>query len=266
MAHEHSVVDTDALFTVDPLTMEITANGDIKALRQGDHAAEKYTFSMPRFVEGHDMTLCNLVEVHFNNTNVNSSTRTTTVKGSFYTVQDFGVAEGDESKVSFTWEITGDATPQDGKLDFCLRFACIGEGGVVEYEKFTEIFESIPVNKRIYNKEKIAADNVDALERFRAEILETVGKGSTATIGSVELLADKWEGENNLYSQVVEIEGVTPNSQVDLTPSVEQLTVFYEKDLTFVTENENGVVTVYAIGQKPTNDYTVQVTITEVSA
>ena len=52
---------------------------------------------------------------------------------------------------------------------------------------------------------------------------------------------------------------------MDLTPSVEQLAVFYDKDLTFVTENEDGVVTVYAIGQKPTNDYTIQVTITEVN-
>lgn len=86
-----------------------------------------------------------------------------------------------------------------------------------------------------------------------------------ATIGVVELLADKWEGGDNLYSQVVSIDGVTENSQVDLTPSVEQLTVFYEKDLTFVTENEGGVVTVYAIGQKPTNDYMIQVTITEVN-
>lgn len=87
-----------------------------------------------------------------------------------------------------------------------------------------------------------------------------------ATIGTVELLADKWLGSDNLYYQVVSIEGVTENSQVDLTPSVEQLVIFYEKDLTFVTENEGGVVTVYAIGQKPANDYVVQVTITEVSA
>ena len=52
---------------------------------------------------------------------------------------------------------------------------------------------------------------------------------------------------------------------MDLTPDVEQLAVFYEKDLCFVTENEGGVVTVYAIGQKPANDYTIQVTITEVA-
>lgn len=84
-------------------------------------------------------------------------------------------------------------------------------------------------------------------------------------IGQVTLLADAWVGENNRYLQVVSIEGVTENSQVDLTPSVEQLEILYEKDLTFVTENENGVVTIYAIGQKPLLDYTIQVTITEVS-
>lgn len=93
---------------------------------------------------------------------------------------------------------------------------------------------------------------------------QVVHAGSAARIGVVTLLADAWAGENSLYSQVVAIEGVTKNSQVDITPDVEQLLVFYEKDLTFVTENEEGVVTVYAIGQKPTNDYTIQVTITEV--
>jgi hypothetical protein len=88
--------------------------------------------------------------------------------------------------------------------------------------------------------------------------------GSVATIGVVELPADGWVGSENLYSQVVSIDGVTENSQVDLTPSVEQLAAFYYKDLALVAENEGGVVTVYAIGQKPANDYTIQVTITEV--
>ena len=92
-----------------------------------------------------------------------------------------------------------------------------------------------------------------------------VGTMKAAKIGTITLLADAWEGANNLYSQVVSVDGATEYSQVDITPSVEQLAVFYEKDITFVTENEDGVVTVYAIGQKPTNDYTVQVTITEVS-
>lgn len=91
------------------------------------------------------------------------------------------------------------------------------------------------------------------------------GTSNSIRVANVNLLADNWVGEQSPYSQVVEINGITPYSQVDLTPNVDQLVIFYEKDLTFVTENEDGVVTVFAIGQKPTNDYTIQVTITEVS-
>lgn len=83
-------------------------------------------------------------------------------------------------------------------------------------------------------------------------------------IGEVTIRADQWVGSASPYSQVVTVAGVTKNSQVDLTPNVEQLSAFYHKDLAFVTANDYGVVTVYAIGQKPENDYTIQVTITEV--
>lgn len=85
-----------------------------------------------------------------------------------------------------------------------------------------------------------------------------------AKIGEVRLLASEWRGDYSPYSQVVNINGVTENSQVDLTPDVQQLAIFHNKDLAFVTENDGGVVTVYAIGQKPVNDYTIQATITEV--
>ena len=103
-----------------------------------------------------------------------------------------------------------------------------------------------------------------------AEWLESLSHtGSTivaapSRIGYVTILAEKWVGEESPYSQVVTVSGVTKNSQVDLTPNVDQLSIFHHKDLAFVTENDDGVVTVYAIGQKPENDYTIQVTITEV--
>lgn len=84
-------------------------------------------------------------------------------------------------------------------------------------------------------------------------------------VADVTLRASAWEGSDHLYSQVVAIEGVTQYSQVDLKPSAEQLAVFREKDLAFCTDNDYGVVTVYAIGDKPLNDYTMQVSITEVA-
>lgn len=92
------------------------------------------------------------------------------------------------------------------------------------------------------------------------------GGAVASVLSSVTLLASAWAGSDSLYSQVVTIDGVTEYSKVDLLPSVEQLAIFHNKDVAFVTENENGVVTVYAIGDKPTNDYTMQVSITEVIA
>lgn len=94
---------------------------------------------------------------------------------------------------------------------------------------------------------------------------ESGSASSAAYISTLSLDASKWTTvADNLYSQVVAIDGVTENSKVDLNPSVEQLATFYEKDIAFVTENDDGVVTVYCIGQKPLNTYDMQVTITEV--
>ena len=102
------------------------------------------------------------------------------------------------------------------------------------------------------------APNIDT----RLENLEN----SVPRIAEVTLLASAWVGEASLYSQVVEIDGTTEYSQVDLKPSAEQLDIFNNKEIGFVTENEDGVITVYLIGNTPENDYTVQVSITEVKA
>ena len=88
---------------------------------------------------------------------------------------------------------------------------------------------------------------------------------SSAWIAEVYLPAEAWEGSDGLWHQVVTIPGTTEYSQVDLTPSAEQLTIFHEKDIAFTTENENGTVTVFAIGDKPSSEYVIQATITEVS-
>jgi hypothetical protein len=84
---------------------------------------------------------------------------------------------------------------------------------------------------------------------------------------SVTLYADKWvQDTDKRWYQVVTVNNatITPNSKIDLQPSAEQLSIFHEKDLAFVVENEDGVASVYCIGQKPTNDYTIQATVTEV--
>jgi hypothetical protein len=86
---------------------------------------------------------------------------------------------------------------------------------------------------------------------------------------SVTLHSDKWvKASDDRWYQVVTVDNarITPNSKVDLQPSSEQLCIFYKKDLAFVAENEDGVISVYCVGQVPANNYTIQVTITEVAA
>lgn len=134
----------------------------------------------------------------------------------------------------------------------------------------------IVVEDTIYDEETEveSTSEFSALTKLIAEVQElkkelgngsSSGSGSSVTVAEVTLLAANWVGEDSPYSQVVEMDGVTEYSQVDLKPSVEQLTIFHDKDLAFVTENDDGVVTVYAIGDKPANDYTIQVSITEVN-
>lgn len=116
---------------------------------------------------------------------------------------------------------------------------------------------------------KTAEDNRNLAEEARKETLrkfsEALANGEIFPVySSVTLYASAWKGTEDPYSQVVSISGVTVNSRVDLLPTVEQLSIFHDKDLTFVTENVGGVVTVYCIGDKPTKDYTMEICITEV--
>ena len=142
---------------------------------------------------------------------------------------------------------------------------------VARREEGSHIMTISPLNFRITCYEVLVDETAEdgfTYESWRVsllDLLEDTPPASPARIVDIELLADKWVGTESPYSQVVDISGVTEHSQVDLTPSVEQLSIFYNKNLAFVTENEDGIVTVYAIGQKPTNDYTMQATVTEVN-
>ena len=109
----------------------------------------------------------------------------------------------------------------------------------------------------------LTADHVNRIEDAIVDLYSSLG--SSVAVSEVRLLSANWVGDASPYSQVVTITGVTERSQVDLKPTIEQLAIFHDKDLAFVTENEDGKITVYALGDKPQNDYTIQVTITEVN-
>ena len=80
---------------------------------------------------------------------------------------------------------------------------------------------------------------------------------------SISILAASWTGSANPWSQVVTVNGVTANSKVDLQPTATQIIDLQNNGVALMTENNSGVITVYALGNKPTSDYTMQVLITE---
>ena len=113
-----------------------------------------------------------------------------------------------------------------------------------------------------------ADSNNYATKEFVTQALLDLSNRIAPSPASITLYADRWvqgTGETMWHQEIVVANAtVTPNSKVDLQPSPEQLCIFHEKDIAFVAENDEGKVTIFCIGQKPMNDYTIQVTVTEV--
>lgn len=91
------------------------------------------------------------------------------------------------------------------------------------------------------------------------------GSAEAPKLTSVTILASKWQGSNGLYSQVVACNGVNVSSKLDLQPTPTQIVELQNSEISLMATNSNGVVTVYAIGNIPATDMTMQILITEVS-
>lgn len=102
------------------------------------------------------------------------------------------------------------------------------------------------------------------------EVITQVLAKALPRVVSVTLDVDKWTKTTcatnpNLgyYSQSVAIEGITKYSRLDLQPDADMLAEFQQLNLAFVTENKNGVITVYSVGDMPLKTYTIQATLVE---
>lgn len=90
--------------------------------------------------------------------------------------------------------------------------------------------------------------------------------GSAVKLAQITLPAESWKGGVSPFSQVAALDAISVGSKVDLLPSPQQLEAFRSQELAFTTENDAGTLTVYAIGDRPKEDLTFQVSITEVTA
>lgn len=167
MAHKHSVYDTDAHFKIDGVTRAVKNDSATKTvLVQHDHNSERFTFELPRYVDGHDMSLCNVVQIHYINI---ESNRARSYSG-VYEVDDLQVSPDSDDVVICSWLISRNATQFVGNLSFVIRFACISDENdyVWNTAKHTNIF----VTEGIYNGEAVAEEYADILAQHSAKLSE----------------------------------------------------------------------------------------------
>lgn len=170
MSHIHNVYDSDNKFIIDGISRAIKNASTSKTIvMQFDHNSEVFTFELPRYIEGHDMTECNRVEVHY----LNIDSMTKQENEGVYLVNDLSVNADDDTKITCSWVISQNATRLVGSLNFLLRFICLTDD-VIDYVWNTSIFSGIYVSKGIYNSDIVAEQYIDTIKAWenRLEVVE----------------------------------------------------------------------------------------------
>lgn len=183
MAHLHSVYDTDSHFSVDPITRQITNLSSKKnILIQGDHNSERFTFQIPRTIEGHDMSTCNVVQVHYTNIDAKDSKN---MIADVYEPTDFKISPDGEDVVIFSWLISANATKYVGSLNFCLRLAC-ATGSEMDYVWVTAVHSGITVAESIDNAPAVVDQYSDVLQQWYMELIAAENRGVNAVKAAEE--------------------------------------------------------------------------------
>ena len=92
------------------------------------------------------------------------------------------------------------------------------------------------------------------------------GGGSTSAekLTLISAPVANWKGGTSPYSQVVTVAGININSKIDIQLSADQIEQLSDQIITFTAENDAGIVTLYAIGDKPAIDCVFQATLSDV--
>lgn len=242
-------------------------------LVQNDANSRNFGFMIQRYFENVDL-FTKSIRIHYvNSLNQHDSNIAHSVK----------IVSDNEDVISFMWLITDKVCIETGNVEFAVEF--FDTDG---YDWFTKPTK-VTVEQGIYTIGEITVPD-DWYKIIRDEYDKKLDKNQGAEnsgkvmmvdddgvltpvslpnltpikVKTVELLSANWGGENSPYSQTVTIDDITTSSKIDIQPTPEQLDYFQKEEISLVARNKNGVVTIYAIGTKPTTDLNIQVMITEV--
>lgn len=223
LKHDQIVIDPkeDPHFVIDIATREVTNPSSKKAvLIQGDHNSERFSFDIPKTIEGHDVLDCTNIQVHFWNKSSSGREDSTGV----YPVRDAVLTE-DGKTVTFSWLVSQTATKYEGKLFFSVMFYCVDDDDHVTYRWGTQINNSMSIVSSLSYTDEFIEESVDnfaewerlinnaIIGEIESYVIETedgvkvVQPTSFATPAEVESvlfsdLSEREPGEYYIYSQV----------------------------------------------------------------
>lgn len=196
MAHLHDIRDNDSHFIIDPETRNITnRTGKMVTVMQYDHNSERVTFEIPKDIEGHDMSLSDVVQVFYeNNSKGTSASSRVTVSGA-NEVLDLAPAEDDPDTLVFSWLIGQQTTQHVGTIRFQIRFVCHSDDEEVpEYSWRTNLctaFTVLPSLNTINDMVDVNPDVFIELDQ-RMDQLERKGVSDERLNNSVSEYVDNY--------------------------------------------------------------------------
>ena len=188
--HEDKIIDDDHHFIIDPVSrtirnsaMDVDDYFERPVLVRGDKNSERFTFEVPLEIEGHNMSECDRIEIHYINIDSDGKNQSADI----YEVTDAEV-EGDQ--LIFSWLLHSNATKYVGTLSFAVKFLCFNtdvEPGVevkpgdVDYAWNTKpLTGGANVDEGYDNKAAIADEYADILQewynRFDTRLANKVDK------------------------------------------------------------------------------------------
>lgn len=170
MAHTHNIKDGDAFFEVNPITRQIINKTPAKiVLMQKDHNSERFTFCLPRYIEGHDMAESAKANLHYVNL-------TKPEVNGMYQMPDLQIDPENEENVKCSWLISGNVTKEAGALSFLIEFECY-DGDVLVYNWHTQPHKGISIGETFDNEEEIAIRYADILAQWEQRLFAANADG-----------------------------------------------------------------------------------------
>ena len=176
MAHVDKIQDNETHFIIDPATRTITnASPGNNIIVQYDHNSERFTFEIPRYVDGHDMSESDEVRVHY----LNSASTGLTKTPGMYICRDLEISKDDENLVTFSWVLSSATTQYIGSLYFSIQFVCF-DGKLIDYAWNTGIYKDIVIIESINNLDELDIDpSSDVLEALKIDLAKEVKEVTT---------------------------------------------------------------------------------------